>query len=53
MFLSLLRWVVLTLVSLYLTTLKEKQLENVSTRQKPGDSSLLRLLNTSSIWFRQ
>ena len=34
MFLSLLRWVVLTLASLYLTTLKEKQLENISTRQK-------------------
>ena len=45
MFSSLLRWAILALVSLRLTILNEKQSEKVFTKQKPGDSSLLRLSN--------
>ena len=46
MFSSLLKQAAFTSASFCFTTLKKKQLEKVFTNQKPGESSLFKLLKT-------
>ena len=50
--LKLQRWTDLSLLLLWSTVLNEKQLENISTNQKPEENSLCRELNEGRIPLR-
>ena len=52
MWLSLLQWAIFASVSFWLTKWKEKQLEKVSTRWKPRESSIFKL-SKEEILFKQ